>query len=529
MGTGVGADVAGQQAWVASLAGRNDPPRLQASDLAEEILADAARVALENVAAKRATFTRANLLAEVLRQVAGVRFHDPDDRVRVAEHVTEMALERAVRLIPDDAALDLLPDGLRRPDGTSRFRPRDSVQYTSRELIEAEQRLLDAGRAVNAPIVDADVAAAVAAQELPGRAHPLSAEQADAVRRIATSGRVLDVLVGPAGTGKSTTMAGVRAVWEAQFGPGSVVGLAPSAAAAQVLADAVGVPTENTTKWLVEAARLPDRQARLEALKARLDRASPSLRTRALLRQARRTADEVDRWRLRPGQLVIIDEASMAGTLELDQITTQARHSGAKVLLVGDWAQLSPVAAGGAFRLLATDRDDVPQLLDVRRFRHEWERDATLRLRTGRPGAADEYVRRGRVVGGDRDTVLDALFQAWQADITAGRSSLMIAADAQTVTDLNTRARSHRVATGAVTPDGVTVADGSTIGTGDHIITRLNQRDLTTADDTATTPSDPGTRVTVWGIGSRTATSGSSPKPSRTGRCGSGAPPAAAS
>jgi hypothetical protein len=149
------------------------------------------------------------------------------------------------------------------------------------------------------------------------------------------------------------------------------------------------------------------------------------------------------------------------------------------VLLVGDWAQLSPVQAGGAFKLLATDRDDVPQLLDVRRFRHEWERDATLKLRAGRPTVADEYVRRGRVVGGDRDTVLDALFQAWQADLTAGRTSLMIAADAQTVTDLNTRARAHRVGAGAVTRDGVTVADGSTIGIGDHITTRLNQRDLT--------------------------------------------------
>jgi ABC-type uncharacterized transport system ATPase subunit len=120
-------------------------------------------------------------------------------------------------------------------------------------VIEAEQRLLDAGRAVDAATVDPNVAVGVAAQELPGRDHPLSAEQADAVRRITTSGRSLDVLVGPAGTGKSTTMAGVRAVWETQFGPGSVVGLAPSAAAAEVLADAVGVPTENTTKWLTEA------------------------------------------------------------------------------------------------------------------------------------------------------------------------------------------------------------------------------------------------------------------------------------
>ncbi|EWT03903.1 hypothetical protein N864_17170, partial [Intrasporangium chromatireducens Q5-1] len=126
---------------------------------------------------------------------------------------------------------------------------------------------------------------------------------------------------------------------------------------------------------------------------------------------------------------------------------------------------------------------DTPELLDVRRFRHEWERDASLKLRSGRPSVADEYVRQGRVIGGDRDSVLDALYAAWQADITAGRSSLMIAGDAQTVTDLNTRARSDRVRTGEVTQDGVTLADGTTIGTGDLVATRLNQRDLVTGSD----------------------------------------------
>jgi hypothetical protein len=134
------------------------------------------------------------------------------------------------------------------------------------------------------------------------------------------------------------------------------------------------------------------------------------------------------------------------------------------------------------FKLLATDRDDVPQLHDVRRFRHEWERDASLKLRTGRSTAADDYDRHGRVIGGDRDTVLDALFTAWQTDITAGRTSLMIAADAQTVTDLNTRARASRVTTGDVSEEGVTVRDGTTIGAGDHIVTRLNQRDIVTGD-----------------------------------------------
>ena len=114
----------------------------------------------------------------------------------------------------------------------------------------------------------------------------LSAEQAAAVSAVVTSGRRLDLIVGAAGTGKSTTMAGVRAAWEAAHGPGSVIGLAPSAAAAEVLADAVGVPTENTAKWITEHRRLPERRQEIESYAARLARAYPSPATRELQKQA---------------------------------------------------------------------------------------------------------------------------------------------------------------------------------------------------------------------------------------------------
>src|SRR5690606_24786855 len=77
-----------------------------------------------------------------------------------------------------------------------------------------------------------------------------------------------------------------------------------------------------------------------------------------------------DRWRIRPGQLVIVDEASLADTKTLDAIATQARNSGAKVVLVGDPAQLSAVGAGGAFAMLARARTDVPTLAHVHRFKN---------------------------------------------------------------------------------------------------------------------------------------------------------------
>lgn len=463
-------------AWVAGLAGRNDLPLLHAGDLAEEILADAARATLRVVSGKRATFTRANLYAEALRQIAGVRFAAPAERVAVADRVADLAVDASVRLTPPEVGI--VPDALRRADGSSMFRPRDSELFTTAELMAAEERLLAAGRGVDGPAVDAVVVRQVVAEPLPHSGLQLSADQGEAVCRVVASGRVVDVIVGPAGTGKSTAMAGVRTAWEAQFGPGSVVGLAPSAAAAEVLAESVGVPTENTTKWLTEAARTGERRRELESLSARLNRASPSQATRVLLQRARVLAAEVDRWSLRPGQLVIVDEASMAGTFELDSLTVHAQTAGAKVLLVGDWAQLSPVSAGGAFKLLAADRADCPQLHDVRRFRHEWERDASLGLRDGRVTAAQQYVTQGRVEGGDRESMLDLLFEAWQADIRAGRRSLMIAADAHTVAGLNARARAERVAAGQVSADGVTVDNGVTLGVGDLVVTRQNHREL---------------------------------------------------
>ncbi|SDP18324.1 conjugative relaxase domain-containing protein, TrwC/TraI family [Pedococcus dokdonensis] len=467
------------QAWVATLANRSYLPALSAADLDDRMLKDAATVVVDAVAARRATFTRSNVLAEALRQLHGVRFATPHERAHAAERLTILALEASVQLTPPEPTTRV-PATLQRPDGSTRLRARDATIYTTAAVLQAEERLVAAGRATDGPQAPAVVAVAAAGAPLPGRAdgRRLIAEQADAVCLVVTSGRAVDVLVGAAGTGKSTTMAGVRAAWEAAFGRGSVVGLAPSAAAAEVLADAVGVPTENTAKWLTEQTRQDQRLAELASLQGKLRGASPSLRTRAITRRAHQVRAELDRWRLRGRQLVIVDEASMAGTFELDTLITQARAVGAKVLLVGDPAQLSPVAAGGAFRLLVTDRADVPELVDVRRFRHEWERKASLALREGQPTAAQPYLHHGRVQDGERDTMIEAIYQAWRADTRAGRTSLMVAADAATVAELNARARADLVATGHVTERGVSVADGTTIGTGDVVVTRLNQRDL---------------------------------------------------
>lgn len=469
-----------QIAWVSELAGRNDVPLLDASDLEKAILTDAAVAVLNQVSERHATFTRMNLLAESYRTIQGVRFASPDARVTVAEIITALALERSLSL--DPPPLEPTPAGLVRPDGTSRLHPPSRRIYTTQAVFDAEAGLLDASEETDGPAVAASVVAMSLTRDLPGRSYQLTHDQARAVEQIATSGRVLDVLVGPAGTGKSTTMVGLRMAWEARYGADSVLGLAPSAAAAEVLGDELGTETDNTAKWLTEWRRLPTMAARRNELADKLSRCDPASAAAQRLRRSVADLDRaIDSRRLRPGQLVIIDEAGMAGTFALDQIVTAARGAGAKVLLVGDWAQLSPIEAGGAFELIARRRGAlVPELSDVRRFEHDWEKEASLQLRHGEPAAIDAYVTHNRVHGGSREQVLDALYQAWKHDTEAGLATLMIAPDAPTVAELNARARADRVADGHTAAEGATVADGMTAGVGDHVVTRQNDRTLTT-------------------------------------------------
>lgn len=179
------------------------------------------------------------------------------------------------------------------------------------------------------------------------------------------------------------------------------------------------------------------------------------------------------------GQLVIIDEASLAGTLSLDRITQAAAEAGAKVLLVGDYAQLQSVDAGGAFNLLIQDRDDAPELVDVHRFTHAWEKTASLDLRHGRTPVIDTYLDHHRIHYGDADAMTDAAYTAWRHDRQQGLASVLIAETRENVTALNVRARADLILDGTLKPGPeITLSNGSAAGVGDTSITRRNDRRL---------------------------------------------------
>jgi conjugative relaxase-like TrwC/TraI family protein len=467
------------ESWVAGLSDRNDLPLLRAGDFADEILSDAASVTIRKVSERRATFSRANVLAEVHRQFHGVRFASPEDRIAVAERTADLSVGQSLLLSAPE--LHFTPERLRRADGTSRFRAKGHEIYATAILIDAETRLLEVGREIDGPAVAKGTVAAVTSGSLPGRNHPLSIDQALAVEQIATSRRRLDVLVGPAGTGKSTAMAGLRAAWEAEHGAGSVLGLASSAAAAEVLGEQLGIDTENTAKWLHEHRQEAERLEKIAYLRAALRSPATSRHRSALQAQIVRTEEEVARWQLRAGQLVIVDEASLVGTFALDEMVAAAREARAKVVLVGDQGQLSAIDAGGMFAALVRDRGElVAELTDVRRFISPWEKAASVELRGGCPDAIDAYASHGRVTGGSRDEMLDALYTAFKRDADEGKSTLMIAGDLGTVGELNSRAQAERMARGTVSLDRVAVSGGATAGVGDHVVTRQNNRRITT-------------------------------------------------
>ncbi|PAK94916.1 conjugal transfer protein [Brevibacterium casei] len=437
--------VLGQDAtdWARAVTDNDKPLLLRADDVPLDAIGELGQTVVEVVGEKRSTWRRWNLMAEASRQTMGWRFATMHDREAVVAMIADAAEQASLRLTPPDLATS--PAAFRRVDGTSVFRPKHSTVFSSELLLAAEDRLLDRCRTTTGPTVPlATVEKITARPDAEGRM--LGEDQADALMKIAVSGRVLDVLVGPAGAGKTTAMSALRRAWEKEHGAASVVGLAPSAVAAQVLADDLGIATENTAKWwqnhLVHGE---DFQA---------------------------------------GQLVIIDEASLAGTLSLDRITHLAERSDAKVLLVGDFAQLQSVDAGGAFGLLVGDRDDAPELVDVHRFAHAWEKTASLALRHGRTEVIDTYLAHGRIHGGDAEAMSDSAYTAWRTDRNQGLVSVLVAETREDVSALNQRARADLILDGTLTPGReVELTDGTAAGVGDTIITRRNDRRLHNGKD----------------------------------------------
>ncbi|MCM3662496.1 relaxase domain-containing protein [Georgenia satyanarayanai] len=399
----------------------------------------AAQVVRE-VETKRATWGPWHLMAEAMRQVR--RHPAAGDVAGLAERVAHRAQALSIRLDPPE--LNPAPAPLRRADGESVYTVHGARSYTSRAVLDAEADLVQAALRTGGLHVDdrhlEDAAAAVEART--GRT--LDEGQRTLAAHFAGSGRELTAGIGPAGAGKTTAMAAfARAVENAG---GRVLALAPSAAAAAVLGEELGVTGETLHK-LIDAHRRGQIPESLQV----------DART-----------------------VLLVDEAGMAGTPQLAAVLALAREHGASVRLLGDPQQLAAVEAGGVLRLI-DERVGAAHLREVHRFTDPAEAAASLQLRRGDPDGAQFYLERDRVRGGTREAMLEDVYAAWRDDVETGKDSVMVAGSNDDALALSTQARRDLVAAGRVEPDGVQLADGSHAGRGDRIVTRRNERRLATA------------------------------------------------
>ncbi|MFD7161478.1 MobF family relaxase [Kribbella sp. NPDC059898] len=448
-----------------SLRRAGDRP-LAAADLSPETIEAYGAATVLTLQTKRATWNRWNLLAEAARQTRLLRIVSAGDRFAVLQSVVERAEHHSISM----TAPDVVSTPFIRASGESVFTVHNGEIFTSPVILGAESLLLDLAHDSAGPTISTV------------HDQGLSADKTRALHRIATSGQKVEALIGPAGTGKTSLLSILVTDWQAAYGDGSVIALAPSSAASTILSDAIGTPTENIAKWIYESTGLGAEQRRERIMQTEYavrlaDQARRRRRRQRLAVQLAALRAEKDQWTFRANQLVIVDEASMAGTMELATLARAANAAGAKFLLVGDDAQLGAADTGGAFRLIAQDTD-AAELTDVWRFINPWERDAGLALRRGELTAIDMYDEHDRLVAGASDRMEDAAYQAWLADTNHGKASLLIAGDNTTVARLNARARLDRITTGEVEPDGIELHNGNHVGLGDHIVTRLNNRRL---------------------------------------------------
>jgi Ti-type conjugative transfer relaxase TraA len=332
-------------------------------------------------------------------------------------------------------APDLVPLG---KDG------RGEERFTSRQMIDTEQRLQRASEmmaernhhAVNERSRDGALARSAE------RGLILTGEQRAAFEHV-TGERGLGVVVGYAGTGKSAMLGVAREAWESAGY--TVRGAALSGIAAEGLENGSGIAS----------------------------------RTIASLEHQWSEGREL----LTARDVLVIDEAGMVGTRQMERVLAHAADVGAKVVLVGDPQQLQAIEAGAAFRAIH-ERHGGVEITEVRRQRDDWQRDATRHLATGRTGLAiAAYDERGMVHSAEtREAARGELIERWDRERQSAPSDtrIILTHTNDEVRALNMAARERLRDSGELGEDVTISAERGTrsFASGDRIMFLRNEREL---------------------------------------------------
>ncbi len=376
----------------------------------ERLLAEPG-LALQALTQQQSTFTRADLARLVHRHSDG-------------------AAQFAAIMAKVEAAAELVTVGQD---------PRGRARYSTREMLAIERRMEAAALDLSRRTTHA-VAAERRRTMLGGST--LGAEQRLAFGHV-TRSRDLAVVVGFAGTGKSTMLGAARPAWETEGY--TVRGAALSGIAAEELQAGSGIASRTIASWEHAWAR--------------------------------------DRERLGPRDILVLDEAGMVGSRQMERVLGAVRDAGAKLVLVGDHEQLQAIEAGAAFRAIA-ERVGAVEITEVRRQHAPWQRAATQELATGRTQAALSRYRDAGMVHAHAtdDAALAAVIDEWQAERLKApeRSRIILAHTRDDVRRANGMARGKRRNAGELGEDHVlpTELGERSLAVGDRIYFLRNERGL---------------------------------------------------
>ncbi len=339
---------------------------------------------------------------------------------------------------PGEKVTELADAFLARPEVIGIASTPKGERFTTQAIWELERKALSTAEAMAARS-DRAVVDELIVDRVLARRPSMKPDQEAMVRRLLGGGEGLVVVVGEAGTGKTYATSAAAHGWAHDRTELRVA--APTWRAANVLRSE-GLNATSVARLLAE-----------------LDRGT------AAGQQA-----------LARGSVLVVDEAGMVDSRAMARLVQHAADAEAKLVLIGDPAQLGEIEAGGLFGAIVA-RSEPIVLDEVIRHRHELEREAAKMIREGEGREALSVYQ-----GAERVTVSDdplarreAMVADWWEHYRQGEDALMIAKRNAEVRELNMLAREQMRAEAKLGAEEIAVGEAR-FAAGDQVITRINDQ-----------------------------------------------------
>ena len=315
----------------------------------------------------------------------------------------------------------------------------NELRYTTKEMLELEGSMLK--KVKNSKNKSSISVSNSSINKAFKNRKSISEEQKNAVIHITQGAGSVKAVSGMAGTGKSYMLGAVKEAYELEGK--KVIGAALSGKAAQGLEQGSGIKSDTIHKTLFD-----------------IDKGNLCLNSSTVL---------------------VVDEAGMVGTRQMEKLVTHTQKAGAKLVLVGDARQLQPVDAGGAFKAISSEIGEV-RLSEIRRQDEAWARGVVHKFANGnaKEGLA-EFAKRGQLhVLDNQKEAKENLIKNWKdsGGVTKPSEHLILVGTNLEARDLNEKAQMARFSAKELSEDSISIGAGQRGFSGDRVLFTKNSRAL---------------------------------------------------